>query len=302
MKNNAIEFGDWLKTFQPLTKENDQWVLDCQISTEELYEGFLRDKANVIGDVCNEINAIESPTSTATDIESIRKSLEQDFEMDCNKCMEHPCICNKPSEELSREGDSRTTDGKMDCPYCQGNGWTAEHGCDGTQVMCLVTCPIQVECENCSGTGEIDDLPSQPLIMAGHPLTCCGYQGCKREINEGILIEREHDFICPCGKYTQTLYHPNPKPEGQGKEVTAITAMQELIKEINERIGVIESLGNKDDRFDEGSLSYLNTIKRVATELLAKEREQLINTYDAAYLNGLVQNNIKAVEHFTNTN
>jgi hypothetical protein len=45
--------------------------------------------------------------------------------------------------------------------------------------------------------------------FVGHPLTCCGFEGCKREINEGILIERETDYICPCGKYTQPK---NPLP------------------------------------------------------------------------------------------
>lgn len=33
-----------------------------------------------------------------------------------------------------------------------------------------------------------------------HPLTCCGYNGCNRENNEGILIAKDTStLICPCG-------------------------------------------------------------------------------------------------------
>ena len=40
------------------------------------------------------------------------------------------------------------------CPNCSGNGWTAEHAQhpheDGD---CCGQCPVQVQCENCCGTG-----------------------------------------------------------------------------------------------------------------------------------------------------
>ncbi len=40
-KLTAIAFGEWLRTFDALTRENGYWVLESQISTEELYEAFL---------------------------------------------------------------------------------------------------------------------------------------------------------------------------------------------------------------------------------------------------------------------
>ena len=43
-KQRAIEFGEWLRTFELLLKQDKYWVLDCQISTEELYEGYLKDR------------------------------------------------------------------------------------------------------------------------------------------------------------------------------------------------------------------------------------------------------------------
>ena len=42
------------------------------------------------------------------------------------------------------------------CPYCNGNGWTAEHeshphpGGD-----CMGMCPIQVQCPHCEATGKV---------------------------------------------------------------------------------------------------------------------------------------------------
>lgn len=45
MEDNAVEFGEWLRTFDVLTKEHGYWILDCQISTKELYDHFLKDKS-----------------------------------------------------------------------------------------------------------------------------------------------------------------------------------------------------------------------------------------------------------------
>lgn len=36
----AIEFAEWLRTWDALTKENNQWCLDCQVSTKELYNYY----------------------------------------------------------------------------------------------------------------------------------------------------------------------------------------------------------------------------------------------------------------------
>jgi len=41
------------------------------------------------------------------------------------------------------------------CLVCNGDGYTAEHACDGTEGMCAVTCPQQVQCEYCCGTGKM---------------------------------------------------------------------------------------------------------------------------------------------------
>lgn len=36
-----------------------------------------------------------------------------------------------------------------------------------------------------------------------HPFTCCGYDGCKRDVNDGILTATKKYLICPCGKVKQ---------------------------------------------------------------------------------------------------
>lgn len=53
----------------------------------------------------------------------------------------------------------------VDCTECDGEGWVlgvgveSGHGCDGTDEVCAVTCPIPVqvqtqeECEACGGAG-----------------------------------------------------------------------------------------------------------------------------------------------------
>ena len=43
------------------------------------------------------------------------------------------------------------------CDYCNGDGFTSEH--DNHPHMggdCMGQCPIQVQCENCQGTGVIE--------------------------------------------------------------------------------------------------------------------------------------------------
>jgi len=48
IKNDAIDFAEWLRTFEPLTKENGYWVLECQISSEKLYKAYVRDKSEAL--------------------------------------------------------------------------------------------------------------------------------------------------------------------------------------------------------------------------------------------------------------
>jgi hypothetical protein len=36
-----------------------------------------------------------------------------------------------------------------DCSHCGNQGWTAEHGCDGSGDNCDGCCPIQVRCQSC---------------------------------------------------------------------------------------------------------------------------------------------------------
>lgn len=43
-KKDAIEFAEWLRTFEPLEKKNGFWILESQISSEELYNSYLRDR------------------------------------------------------------------------------------------------------------------------------------------------------------------------------------------------------------------------------------------------------------------
>jgi hypothetical protein len=44
---------------------------------------------------------------------------------------------------------------EINCPKCNGDGYTSEHDprCNGTN--CLHLCPIQVQCEFCQATGKI---------------------------------------------------------------------------------------------------------------------------------------------------
>ena len=44
VNDEAIEFAEWLRSFEVLSKENGYWVLDCQVSSEELYKNYLCDR------------------------------------------------------------------------------------------------------------------------------------------------------------------------------------------------------------------------------------------------------------------
>ena len=43
-QNEAIEFAEWLRTFEALKKENNYWVLESQISSIELFNHFKKVK------------------------------------------------------------------------------------------------------------------------------------------------------------------------------------------------------------------------------------------------------------------
>ena len=61
------------------------------------------------------------------------------------------------------------------CAHCCGMGWTGEHDPSDPHVdgECGYTCPIQVPCDHCIGTGyEISD-PLKVLRMALDELSNC---------------------------------------------------------------------------------------------------------------------------------
>ena len=41
------------------------------------------------------------------------------------------------------------------CPKCAGDGWTAEHDCDGNEMECWSRCPVQMQCAWCRGEGTV---------------------------------------------------------------------------------------------------------------------------------------------------
>ena len=64
---------------------------------------------------------------------------------------------------LTKPNNPMTEKEKVECPDCNGDGWTsgseAGHGCDGTDEDCQRSCPVQIQiqvgCETCNGTGEL---------------------------------------------------------------------------------------------------------------------------------------------------
>ena len=58
---------------------------------------------------------------------------------------------------MNTHKESRKDKKEKDCPVCGGVGYTAEHDLPsrhGEDGECI-NCPIQVQCENCLGTGKI---------------------------------------------------------------------------------------------------------------------------------------------------
>jgi hypothetical protein len=44
LQAEAVEFAEWIRTFDALDKKGGFWILESQLSSEELYKGFLRDR------------------------------------------------------------------------------------------------------------------------------------------------------------------------------------------------------------------------------------------------------------------
>jgi DnaJ-class molecular chaperone len=61
----------------------------------------------------------------------------------------------KKIDNSQTANDSNTLLYEVTCPFCDGYGYTSEHVCDGTEIMCAKTCPQQVQCEYCYGTGKM---------------------------------------------------------------------------------------------------------------------------------------------------
>ena len=45
LPEDAIEFAEWIRTFDPLEKKNGFWISGKRLSSEDLYYHYLRDRA-----------------------------------------------------------------------------------------------------------------------------------------------------------------------------------------------------------------------------------------------------------------
>lgn len=43
-KEQAIEFAAWIRTFEPLEKKEQFWILESQVSDEQLFNAYLKDR------------------------------------------------------------------------------------------------------------------------------------------------------------------------------------------------------------------------------------------------------------------
>ena len=81
--SNAVKFAEWLRTFDSLEKQHDYWVIESQISSEELYKLFLNNtftKTNsevdklqsdnkALSDMCDKLmNTLKNQSSTSLDM------------------------------------------------------------------------------------------------------------------------------------------------------------------------------------------------------------------------------------------
>jgi len=44
IRKESIEFSEWIRTFDALDKKDGFWILESQISSEELYNHYLLDR------------------------------------------------------------------------------------------------------------------------------------------------------------------------------------------------------------------------------------------------------------------
>lgn len=44
LQAEAVEFAEWIRTFDSLEKKQGFWIIESQISSEDLYKGFLKDR------------------------------------------------------------------------------------------------------------------------------------------------------------------------------------------------------------------------------------------------------------------
>lgn len=66
----------------------------------------------------------------------------------------------------------------IECPECNGQGWYMGYRCCGNlgyRAQCHGACaiPIQVECEDCHGSGKQDRCPDCEITWPSNSLTVC---------------------------------------------------------------------------------------------------------------------------------
>lgn len=44
LQAEAVEFAEWIRAFESLERQHGFWVIEGQISSEDLYKGFLKDR------------------------------------------------------------------------------------------------------------------------------------------------------------------------------------------------------------------------------------------------------------------
>lgn len=57
---------------------------------------------------------------------------------------------------------------QIECPDCQGHGYTSEHddtSFDHEGQHCCSNCPVQAQCETCQATGKIQDQEENEIIV-----------------------------------------------------------------------------------------------------------------------------------------
>ena len=91
----------------------------------------------------------------------------------------------------------------LKCPDCNGNGWTAEHDPSDPHLSgeCSGSCPVQVQCERCIGTGKIRciDILKEELNQADYRLARCEPEIKEYAQNVVYAIPRVHQ--------NKVLYH-----------------------------------------------------------------------------------------------